>query len=64
MGMKNYTMCDNRTQVKPITAMEVVKMMYTEPKVGEQSGPGLGEDSARAVKKLTEMWSIRENSLA
>ena len=41
MGIEDYTLCDNRAEVKPITAMEVVKMMYTEPKVGEQSGHGL-----------------------
>ena len=47
----------------PSTAM-VLEIKYTEPKFGGQSGPGLGEDSARAVKKLTEMCSLKENSLA
>ena len=64
MGMENYTLCDSRAQVKPVTAMEVVGVMYTEPEVNEQSGPELGEDSARAVRKLIEIFSIKENSLA
>ena len=29
MGMEDYTLCDNRAQAKPSTAMEVVGMMYT-----------------------------------
>ena len=39
-------------------------MMYTEPEVDKQNGPGLGEDSAISVRKLTEMFSRQENSLA
>ena len=33
MGMENYTLCDSRAQVKPVTAMEVVGVMFTEPDV-------------------------------
>ena len=38
--------------------------MYTEPEVEEQSGHGLGEDLARAVRKLIEIFSIEKNSRA
>ena len=31
MGMENYTLCDNQAQVKPVTTMDVLRMMYTEP---------------------------------
>ena len=41
----------------------MVRVKYTEPKVGEQIVPGLREVSARAIKTLTEMWSMRESSL-
>ena len=58
MGMKDYALCDNRAQGKPITAIEVVGMMYTEPEVGKQYGPGLGEDSARDVEKLSRKMMI------
>ena len=53
IGMEDYALCDNRAQAKPSTDMEVVGIKYTEPKFGEQSGPGLEEDSARAVKMFT-----------
>jgi hypothetical protein len=62
MGMQDNTLCDSRAQVKPITAMEGVGVMYVEPEVDEHSGPGMGEDSARSVRKL--IISTEENSLA
>ena len=49
--MENYTHCNNMEKAKPSTAMEVVGINYTE--VGELNVPGVGEGSARAVKKLT-----------
>ena len=46
--MEDYTLCDNRAQAKPSTAMEVVGIKYTKPKVVnrlfldlEKTQPGL-----------------------
>jgi hypothetical protein len=50
--MEDYTQCANRA--------EVVGTKYTKPEVGEQTVPGLREGSARAIKKLTEMWSLAD----
>ena len=49
-------------------AMEMVveqakpeRIKYNKPNVGEQTFPGLREFSAKAIKKLTEMGSLRES---
>ena len=55
---------NNRAKIQPSTPMKVLRIKCTEPKIGEQIVPGLGEGSARAVKMLTVMWSMRESSLA
>ena len=39
-------------------------MRFTEPEVDDQNGLGLGEDLARAVRKLIKIFSIEETSLA
>ena len=38
-------------------------MRYTEPEVDDQNGLGLGEDLARAVRKLIKIFSIEETCL-
>ena len=54
--IEDYTQCANRAKV--------VATKYTKAEVGEQTVPGLREGSARAVKMLTEMWTMRGSSLA
>ena len=57
LGKMKTSVMKHRAQVKLITAMEVVGVMYTEPEVDKHNGPGLGEDLTRAVRKLREIFS-------
>ena len=63
--MEDFPLCHRLLRIVIVNSQELLSFACTisifyEPKVGGWTVPRLREGSARAIKKLTEMWSLAD----